>query len=28
MTIAGYDPKEAADVWRRMQANSGGKAPP
>lgn len=28
MTIAGYDPKEAADVWRRMQADSGGKAPP
>ncbi len=28
MTIAGYNPKEAAEVWRRMQANGGGKAPP
>jgi len=28
MAIAGYDPTEAADLWRRMQANSGGQAPP
>lgn len=28
MTIAGYNPKEAAEVWRRMQADTGGKAPP
>ncbi|MGB1448609.1 MAG: M48 family metallopeptidase [Flavobacteriaceae bacterium] len=28
MTIAGYDPKEAANVWRRMQANATGKKVP
>ncbi|MEE9362205.1 MAG: M48 family metallopeptidase [Cellulophaga sp.] len=28
MAIAGYNPDEAADLWRRMKANSGGKAPP
>lgn len=31
MAIAGYNPDEAADLWRRMKANSakkGGQAPP
>ena len=28
MAIAGYNPDEAADLWRRMAANSGGQAPP
>lgn len=28
MAIAGYDPMEAADLWRRMKANAGGAAPP
>ncbi len=28
MAIAGYDPTEAADLWRRMQAQSDGQAPP
>jgi predicted Zn-dependent protease len=28
MAIAGYNPEEAADLWRRMQKNSGGQAPP
>jgi predicted Zn-dependent protease len=28
MAIAGYNPEEAASLWRRMQANSGGAAPP
>lgn len=28
MAIAGYNPEEAADLWRRMKANSGGQAPP
>ena len=28
MTIAGYNPKEAAEVWRRMQTDAGGKVPP
>ncbi len=28
MAIAGYEPMEAADLWRRMKANSGGQAPP
>jgi predicted Zn-dependent protease len=28
MAIAGYDPMEAADLWRRMQANASGNAPP
>lgn len=26
--IAGYDPYEAANLWRRMKANSNGQAPP
>ncbi|MBF0197479.1 MAG: M48 family metallopeptidase [Planctomycetes bacterium] len=25
---AGYDPNEAPELWRRMKAKSGGKAPP
>lgn len=28
MAIAGYDPIEGADLWRRMEKNSGGQAPP
>ena len=28
MAIAGYDPDEAAELWRRMKANSGGSAQP
>ena len=28
MAIAGYDPGEAAALWKRMKANSGGQAPP
>ncbi|AWX45656.1 Metalloendopeptidase OMA1, mitochondrial [Flagellimonas maritima] len=28
MAIAGYNPDEAADLWRRMKAKSGGQAPP
>lgn len=28
MAIAGYDPSEAADLWRRMAAQSDGQAPP
>ena len=28
MAIAGYNPDEAADLWRRMKAESGGQAPP
>lgn len=28
MAIAGYDPDEAAKLWKRMKANSGGQAPP
>lgn len=28
MAIAGYDPAEAAELWRRMQQESGGGAPP
>ncbi|TBW25770.1 M48 family metallopeptidase [Gramella sp. KN1008] len=28
MAIAGYDPDEAADLWRRMRDESGGQAPP
>ena len=28
MAIAGYDPMEAAFLWERMKANSGGNAPP
>lgn len=28
MAIAGYNPDEGADLWRRMKARSGGQAPP
>ena len=28
MAIAGYDPYEAAELWKRMKAKSGGQAPP
>ncbi len=28
MAIAGYNPDEGAELWRRMKAKSGGKAPP
>ena len=28
MAIAGYNPDEAAEVWKRMSAGSGGQAPP
>lgn len=28
MAIAGYDPYEAAELWKRMKAKSGGEAPP
>lgn len=28
MAIAGYDPYEASNLWKRMKAKSGGKAPP
>ncbi|MEM6673837.1 MAG: M48 family metallopeptidase [Planctomycetota bacterium] len=28
MARAGYDPREAVDFWKRMQAASGGKEPP
>ncbi len=28
MAIAGYDPIEAANLWRRMSAQSGGQSPP
>ncbi len=28
MAIAGYDPREAPELWKRMQANSDGQAPP
>ncbi len=28
MAIAGYNPNEAAELWKRMKANSGGQAPP
>lgn len=28
MAIAGYDPIEAAELWKRMSAQSGGQAPP
>ena len=28
MAIAGYNPDEAAQLWERMKANSGGQAPP
>lgn len=28
MAIAGYDPYQAAELWKRMKAKSGGEAPP
>ncbi|MFT5737709.1 MAG: putative Zn-dependent protease [Maribacter sp.] len=28
MAIAGYNPYQAAELWKRMKANSGGEAPP
>ena len=28
MAIAGYNPDEAAELWKRMKANSGNQAPP
>lgn len=28
MAIAGYNPDEAAELWKRMDAKSGGQAPP
>ena len=28
MAIAGYNPDEAPNLWRRMKANAGGQAPP
>lgn len=28
MAIAGYDPAEAAELWKRMQQQAGGAAPP
>jgi len=28
MAVAGYNPDEAAQLWERMKANSGGQAPP
>ncbi len=28
MAMAGYDPREAPDFWKRMSAGSGGEAPP
>lgn len=28
MAVAGYDPTEGAELWKRMKANSGGNAPP
>ncbi len=28
MAIAGYNPDEAAALWKRMKANSGGQTPP
>jgi predicted Zn-dependent protease len=27
MAIAGYNPYEAAELWKRMQARAGGNAP-
>ena len=28
MAIAGYNPEEAPELWRRMKANAGGQTPP
>jgi predicted Zn-dependent protease len=28
MGIAGYNPSEASELWKRMKANSGGQSPP
>lgn len=28
MAIAGYNPDEGAELWKRMKANSGGQTPP
>ena len=28
MAIAGYNPDEAAELWKRMKANSGGQSQP
>jgi predicted Zn-dependent protease len=28
MAIAGYNPEEAAELWKRMSAGSNGQAPP
>ena len=28
MAIAGYNPEEAVELWKRMKANSGGQGPP
>lgn len=28
MAIAGYNPEESVELWKRMKANSGGQAPP
>lgn len=28
MALAGYNPDEASELWRRMKAKSGGQAPP
>ena len=28
MAVAGYNPEEAVELWKRMNANSGGQAPP
>jgi predicted Zn-dependent protease len=28
MAIAGYNPDEAAELWKRMKASSGGQSPP
>ena len=28
MAIAGYNPDEGAELWKRMKAKSGGQAPP
>jgi predicted Zn-dependent protease len=28
MAIAGYNPEEAVELWKRMKENSGGNEPP